>query len=226
MYTSIYIEWNMRLQGKSIVVKRGLLLLLVASGWVNSYAQEQTKPDSLKAKVLEEVVVTASKQEENILQSPVSIERLDSKAIQQTAQPGFFDAIQNLKGIQVISPGMGFKVINARGFANTTNVRFVQMVDGVDNQAPHIGAPIANSLGHNDLDIYSVEVVPGSASAVYGMNAINGIANFISRDPFRFPGVNLNQKSGFNNVNSRETSATFYSETNIRMAKAIHPKWA
>src|SRR5258706_8873800 len=130
----------MHLRRKSIVVK-GSLLLLLATGWVNSYSQEQTKSDSLKAKVLEEVVVTASKQEENILQSPVSIERLDSKAIQQTAQPSFFDAIQNLKGIQVITPSMGFKVINARGFANTTNVRFVQMVNGIDNQAPHIGAP-------------------------------------------------------------------------------------
>src|SRR5260221_8095225 len=216
----------MGLRGKSIVVKGSLLLSLVATGWINSYSQEQTKPDSLKAKVLEEVVVTESKQEENILQSPVSIERLDSKAIQQTEQPSFFDAIQNLKGIQVITPGMGFKVINARGFANNTNVRFVQMVDGIDNQAPHIGAPIANSLGPNDLDIATVEVVPGSASAIYGMNAINGIANFITKDPFLYPGITFSQRSGFNNVNSSETGSTFFSETNFRLAKELNPKWA
>lgn len=210
----------------SILVK-GCLFILATSISVFSYAQEeQTETDTLKTKLLQEVVVTASKQEENILQSPVSIEKMDSKAIQQTAQPGFFDAIQNLKGLQVITPSMGFKVINARGFANTTNVRFVQMVDGIDNQAPHIGAPIANSLGPNDLDITSVEVVPGSASAIYGMNAINGIANFITKDPFRYQGVTLSQRAGFNNVNSSETSPTFFSETNFRIAKAINQHWA
>src|SRR5882672_4091340 len=178
-------------------------------------------PDTAKVTVLEELVITASKQEEKLLQSPVSIERMSLQAIKQSAQPGFFDAIKNLKGIQVITPSMGFKVINARGFANTTNVRFVQMVDGIDNQAPHIGAPIANSLGPNDLDIYNVEVVPGTASAMYGMNAISGIANFITKDPFRFSGVTLSQKSGFNNVNSSQTNATFYSETSLRIGQVF-----
>jgi iron complex outermembrane receptor protein len=54
-----------------------------------------------------------------------------------------------------------------------------------------------------------VEVVPGTASAMYGMNAINGIANFITKDPFRFPGISISQKAGFNNVNSQETNSTF-----------------
>ncbi|HEX8059780.1 MAG TPA: TonB-dependent receptor, partial [Cyclobacteriaceae bacterium] len=162
----------------------------------------------------------------SLLKAPVSVETLRLKDIQQSPQPGSFDAIQNLKGIQVITPSLGFKVINARGFANTTNVRFVQMVDGVDNQAPHIGAPIANTLGPNDLDILNVEIVPGSASAVYGMNGINGIANFITKDPFQFQGLSINQKTGVNNINSPETNATLFSETNVRYSKALNSKWA
>ncbi len=186
----------------------------------------QTTTDSVRTSVLDEVVITGTRTRVSLLQSPVSIEKMDRQAIQQSAQPTFFDAIQNLKGIQVITPSMGFRVINARGFANTTNVRFVQMVDGIDNQAPHIGAPIANTLGPNDLDIYRVEVVPGSASAVYGMNAINGIANFITKDPFQFKGISVNQKIGYNNINSSQTGATIFSETSIRIADAISPKWA
>jgi outer membrane receptor protein involved in Fe transport len=192
-----------------------------------SLAQNRAKvTDSTKTKALDEVVITATKQEEKLLQAPVSIEKLDVEAIKQSAQPSFFDAIQNLKGIQVITPSLGFKVINARGFANTTNVRFVQMVDGVDNQAPHIGAPIANSLGPNDLDIYRVEIVPGSASAMYGMNAINGIANFITKNPFRFQGISINQKLGINNFNSSHTNPTYYNETNLRIAKTFNQKIA
>ncbi len=191
------------------------------------FAQEQkTQEDSSDTVELVEIVITATKQKEQLLQAPVSIESLDLQTIKQSSQPSFFDAIQNLKGIQVLTPSMGFKVINARGFANTTNVRFVQMVDGVDNQAPHIGAPIANSLGPNDLDILKVEIIPGSSSAIYGLNAINGIANFITKDPFVYQGIIINQKSGFNNINSPNSVASNFNETNLRVAKAFNQKIA
>ena len=178
--------------------------------------------DSILRTDLPGVVISASRQRETILQSPVSIEKLDGKQIRQAAQPSFFDAIENVKGIQMITPSLGFKVINARGFTNTTNVRFVQMVDGIDIQAPHIGAPIANALGPGDLDISNVEVIPGSSSALYGMNAINGTANFITLDPYVHQGLSIQQKTGVNNVHSTERSATLFNETELRWAKAYN----
>jgi outer membrane receptor protein involved in Fe transport len=201
-------------------------LIALAMFSMTAFAQQDEPADSLTSKVLDEIVVTGTRTNVGFLQSPVSVERAGLKEIQQSAQPNFFDAIQNMKGLQVITPSLGFRVINARGFANTTNVRFVQMVDGIDNQAPHIGAPIANTLGPSDLDIFRVEVVPGSSSAIYGMNAINGIANFMTKDPFKYQGISLNQKIGVNNVNSPETDATLYSESNLRIAKAFNSKWA
>ena len=175
---------------------------------------------------LPDVVVSASRRKEKILQAPVSIEKIDLKETRQSAQPSFFDAIENIKGVQMITPSFGFKVINARGFTNTTNVRFVQMVDGMDIQAPHIGAPIANTLGPNDLDIYSVEIIPGSSSAIYGMNAINGTADFITKNPFLFQGLDIQQKTGVNHLNDSNTNATLFSETAIRWAKAYNNKFA
>ncbi|HEX8279278.1 MAG TPA: TonB-dependent receptor, partial [Segetibacter sp.] len=172
------------------------------------------------------VVVTATRQNEKILQSPVSVEKLEQEAIRRSAQPSFFDAIENVKGIQMIAPSLGFKVINARGFTNTTNVRFVQMVDGMDIQAPHIGAPMANALGPGDLDINSVEVIPGSTSALYGMNAINGTANFITKDPYRYQGLSIQQRTGVNHINDENHSATLFSETGMRWAKAYKNKFA
>jgi outer membrane receptor protein involved in Fe transport len=190
-----------------------------------AWGQSDPVPDSLATKDLRETVITATRQQESVFKSPVSVEKLNLKAIQQSAQPGFFDAVQNLKGVQVITPSLGFKVINTRGFAHTTNVRFVQLVDGVDNQAPHIGAPIANSLGPNDLDIFSVEIVPGSVSAIYGMNAINGVAHFITKNPFDFQGLAVNQKIGVNNINSQDSEASAFFETNLRFAEVWKGKW-
>ena len=201
------------------------LLLLTALVPCYAFSQE-VKYDSIKTTVLSELVVTASRHQESLLQAPASVEKMNQQFIRQSPQPGFFDAITNLKGVQVITPSLGFKVINARGFAHTTNVRFVQMVDGIDNQAPHIGSPIGNSLGPNDLDILSVELIPGSASAMYGMNAINGVANFSTKDPFQYQGVAISQKTGVNNINSPDSRSTVFSETNLRIAKAFNDRWA
>ncbi|WP_151086206.1 TonB-dependent receptor [Hymenobacter baengnokdamensis] len=180
---------------------------------------------------LNEVVVSASRVEESFLQSPVTVEKLNARAIRLSAAPSFFDAIENLKGVQVITPSLGFKVINARGFTNTTNVRFAQLVDGVDNQAPHIGGPIGNVLGPSDLDIQSVEVVPGTAAALYGLNAINGLANFQTKSPFNSEGLSLRQQTGLNHLSDPNvktfgqgaTTEKLYSETSLRYAKVLIP---
>jgi outer membrane receptor for ferrienterochelin and colicin len=115
-----------------------------------------TPTDSLRKIQLGEVVISASRIAENILKSPVSIDVIDARRIRQSAQPSYFDAIENIKGVQLLTSSLGFKVYNTRGFAATTNVRFVQLVDGRDNQAPHIGASIASALAPSDLDIRQV----------------------------------------------------------------------
>jgi len=170
---------------------------------------------------LEEVVVSASRIEESFLQSPVTVEKLTPRALRLTPAPSFFDAIEHLKGVQVITPSLGFKVINARGFTNTTNVRFAQLVDGIDNQAPHIGGPIGNALGPSELDINAVELVPGTASALYGLNAINGLANFQTLNPFRSEGLSLRQQTGGNHFDDPGSTPRLYSETSARYAKVL-----
>ena len=185
-------------------------------------AAQQQDTTSKSAADLGTVVVSASRQIEKRVQSPVSIEVLSLKDIQNSPKATFFDAIENVKGIQMITPSLGFKVINARGFTNTTNVRFVQMVDGMDIQAPHIGAPMANALGPSDLDIMNVEILPGSASALYGMNAINGTANLITKDPYQFQGLSISQRTGINHVGDAERSAAIFTESSIRYAKAFN----
>ena len=126
----------------------------------------------------------------------------------------------------MITPSLGFKVMNTRGFANTTNVRFVQMVDGMDVQSPHIGSPIGNSLGPGDLDIDNVEILPGVASALYGMNTVNGMANITSQNPFRSAGFSFQQKTGIMHLGDSDSPAKLFSETSFRYAQVVSSKLA
>jgi len=173
-----------------------------------------------------QVVVTASRIAESILRSPVTIEKLDLKTIKESPAPTFFDALENIKGVQMTTLSLGYKVPNTRGFAGTTNSRFLQMVDGIDNISPGIGAPIANAVGPTELDIESVELIPGAASAVYGLNAINGISNMKTKDPFKYQGLSIYQKIGVNHVDGKDLSPSLYKESAIRFAKAFGKKFA
>jgi len=172
------------------------------------------------------VVVTASKVPESILKSPVAIEKLDIRAIKETAAPSFYDALENVKGVQMITSSLTFKVPNTRGFNIPNNFRFMQLVDGVDMQAATLGVPLGNAIGPTELDIQSVEITPGAASALYGMNAINGMANLITKDPFIHQGLSFYQKTGINHVAGIDHDPAFLTESAVRYAKAFNNKFA
>ena len=89
----------------------------------------------------QEVVITASRVEESILKSPVAIEKLDIRAVRDSAAPSFYDTLANLKGVQLTTSSLTFKVPNTRGFNIPNNFCLVQLVDGVDMQAATLGVP-------------------------------------------------------------------------------------
>ncbi len=173
-----------------------------------------------------EVVVTASRVAENILKSPVAIEKLDIRAIKETAAPGFYDALENVKGVQMTTSSLTFKVPNTRGFNIPNNFRFMQLVDGVDMQAATLGVPLGNAIGPTELDIQSIEITPGAASALYGMNAINGMANLLTKDPFVHQGLSIYQRTGINHVDGIDYDPSILTESAIRYAKAFNNRFA
>ena len=115
---------------------------------------------------LDEIVLSASRTPERIMESPVSIERMDSRAIKNTSAPSFYDGLENLKGVDVNTNSLTFKSVNTRGFATFANERFMQLVDGMDNSAPGLNFAVGNLLGLSELDVESVEILPGASSAL------------------------------------------------------------
>ncbi len=149
-----------------------------------------------QAIMADEVVVSASRVEERILESPVTIEKLDPTGIKQAATADYYDAIANLKGVQATSGSLTFTAINTRGFNSISNTRFVQLMDGMDNAAPLLNFPTGNIVGISELDVHSVELIPGAASALYGANAFNGILLMNSKNPFDYQGFSVQAKAG------------------------------
>lgn len=174
----------------------------------------------------QEVVVSASRVEESTLRSPVSIQRMDILDIQNNASTDFYDALKNMNGIDFSTQSLTFKSVNARGFGSNGNTRFVQLIDGIDNQAPGLNFPVGNVVGIGELDLESVEMIPGPASALYGPNALQGILLMRSKSPFEYQGLSAYSKLGVNHIDNEDDDASLYQDWGIRYAKAFNNKFA
>lgn len=146
--------------------------------------------------LMKEVEIVGSRISEKTKQAPLTVESMDVIAIKQAPSGSFYESLGNLKGVDVTSASLGFKIINTRGFNSTSPVRSLQLIDGVDNQSPGLNFSLGNLLGASDLDVKSVDIVAGASSAYYGPGAFNGVISMTTKDPFLFPGLTTSVKVG------------------------------
>lgn len=173
---------------------------------------------------LDEIVVSASRTPERIIESPVTVERMGIQEIKNTTAPTFYDGLENLKEVHFNTSSISFKSINTRGFATVANTRFMQLVDGMDNSSPALNFVLGNLIGVSDIDVASVELLPGASSALYGANAFNGIMFMSSKSPFTNEGISVYYKYGQTSQDAAGTND--YNDFGIRAAKAFTETFA
>ena len=115
--------------------------------------------------LLHAVQITGSRLSEKVKQSPLTVESMDQLAIKETPAFNFYEGLGHLKGVDITSASLAFKIINTRGFNSTSPVRSLQLIDGVDNQAPGLNFSLGNFLGAPDLDVLQVDMIEGASSA-------------------------------------------------------------
>ena len=202
----------------------------VSSVGFETLSQEITKNNETLAitleegSLLDEVIVSASRTPERIFESPVTVERFGIKEIKNTASATFYDGIENLKGVDMNTSSLTFKSVNTRGFATFANTRFMQLVDGMDNSSPALNFALGNLLGMSELDINSVELLPGASSALYGANAFNGIMFMTSKNPFDHSGISSYVKTGL--TSSDNAGDNKFYDVGIRAAYKFSEKFA
>ncbi|KFF28207.1 TonB-dependent receptor [Chryseobacterium vrystaatense] len=176
--------------------------------------------------IINEVVISASRVPEKILRSPIAIEKIDIKTIRESPAASFYETLENVKGLQLLTSSLTLKVPNSRGFNSPNNFRFMQLVDGVDVQSATLGVPLGNAIGPTELDIQSMEITPGAASALYGMNAVNGLASLQTKDPFTSEGISLYFRGGVNHVDHVNHKTAALGESAFRVAKVLNKNFA
>ena len=167
----------------------------------------------------QEVVISATKTSQKILESPVSIERISTATIRNSPAVSYYDIIGNLKGVDVVTSSLTFKTPTTRGFSGSGNLRVNQIVDGMDNQAPGLNFSVGSVIGLTELDVDNVELLPGASSALYGPGGMNGTILISSKNPFKYQGLSVQVKEGVMNAGHRFRNASAYQNASLRLAK-------
>ena len=174
----------------------------------------------------QEVVVSASRVQEKILESPVSIERISAATLRSSPSANFYDIIKTLKGVDVTTASLTFVTPTTRGFNSSGNFRFNQLVDGMDNQAPGLNFSVSSIVGLSELDIDNIELLQGASSALYGSGGMNGTLLMTSKNPFKYQGFSIMAKQGVMNVDGSQNDPSSYQNFTMRFAKKISEKFA
>jgi iron complex outermembrane receptor protein len=170
----------------------------------------------------QEVIISASRIEENILRSPVSIEKMNLRDLKQISAANFYDGLFQLKGVDMNVHGLTFRLPNTRGFNDYTNYRMNQVIDGVENIAPGLSFSAGNIFGLSQIDVKSLEMVVGASTALYGPGGMNGTLVMQSKDPFQYQGLSVSLQSGIMNIASQTVdNPTPMFDLNFRYAKAF-----
>jgi outer membrane receptor protein involved in Fe transport len=173
-----------------------------------------------------DVVVSASRVAEKILESPVTIERISSANIKTAPASGYYDILGTLRGVDVVAASILFRSVSTRGFNSSGNTRMNQLIDGMDNQLPGLNFSVSSVVGLTELDVDNIELLPGASSALYGSGGMNGTVLINSKNPFKYQGLSFQIKQGVNHVDNLQRPKAPFKDYTVRWASTIGNRFA
>ena len=147
------------------------------------YAQEVEGTDG-EGWLLEEVVVTAQKREQNLQDVPISMSVLGGLELDSGRYEGVNDAIGRVAGVQIFDTfqGGGSKIA-VRGVASNTSLFDGGSVVGYYlDDVPFGFVRVPVSPDASAYDVQRVEVLRGPQGTLYGSSALNGVVRVITQD--------------------------------------------
>jgi outer membrane receptor protein involved in Fe transport len=184
---------------------------------------------STNEKTLEEVTINAggdARLKVKMMETPFAYE-IQTKKDFNNSPSDPYGSLLTKKGLDVTLSSITYKTYSTRGFNGSGSSRINQIMDGMDNQAPGLNFSVGNFVGLSNLDLESIEIIPGASSALYGPGGMNGTFILNSKNPFKTPGLSLLVKNGITDIGKKQRDkAGVYSDYTLRWAKNFNDKFA
>lgn len=159
-----------------------LAFLFLVMAWNEVLSQEA---DTVSSEYdLDEVVISATKTENQIIDIPVRINLVNSFRVKALPVQFTDEYLQYLPGVNVSRPFGIFSsksTVTMRGLDGKEQGRVLVLLDGIPVNKADGGSVNWNLI--NTGDIERIEVVKGPGSSIYGGNAMGGSVNVITRKP-------------------------------------------
>lgn len=156
---------------------------IVSIGATGSLAHAQTAGESIAT--LDEVIVTARKQQERLIDVPVSVTAMSAEQLEQRG-------VMDIRGLDTYTPG--FTDVGGPSFGRFQRAAPYYVIRGmipgrsVDTLRQTVsifvdGVPVSGGNIAGLPDIEQVEIVKGPQSAYFGRSSFGGAINLITREP-------------------------------------------
>ena len=160
---------------------------------------------------LEEVVISAGRKEQKVLEAPASISIISARTIENS--PNVTDPVRllaNTAGVQIQQQTANTLNVEMRAGSGVFGTSTFLVKDNRYMVTPSAGLFQSYQAGLSNLDLATVEVVRGPAGVLYGPGVTSGVVHFRTKSPIDYEGNSMSVWGG-------EMSAI---GTEIRIAQA------
>ena len=159
-------------------------------------AQPPEQPEQVEAPdespvYKEQIVVTASKTEQALVNAPATVSLIAGETLQNSAATGYAELFRSVPGLNVTQTSARDVNITSRGATSTLSTSQLALIDGRSIYLDFFGFIAWDFLPVNPAEIKQIEVIRGPASAIWGANAMNGVVNVITRTPRELQGTSV-----------------------------------
>lgn len=197
----------------------------------SSKAQEPQNSEQPPVVYEEQVVVSASRVEQQLVNAPASVSLITSETIQNSPATNIGDLLRAVPGLNVSQTSARDINITARGATSSLATNQLALVDGRSVYLDFFGMVMWDLIPTNPDDIKQIEVIRGPASAIWGANAMNGVVNVITRSPRELAAIHptsvtIGLGTFDRSVNGSDASAGSLFYVNGSHAEAVNDRWA
>ena len=153
--------------------------------------KEKKEKEAQTPKFEEQVVVTASKVEQQLVNAPATVSVITAQTLESKAAADYAGLFRAVAGVNVSQTSARDLNITSRGATNTLSTGQLALIDGRSVYLDFFGFVGWDFLPLNFAEVKQIEVVRGPASAVWGANAMSGVVNVITKSPREMQGTTL-----------------------------------
>ena len=191
-----------------------------------SFAQDAQAPASSgNTGGVPDIVVTATKQSENLQDVPIAVSAIGAEALDELAIDTFGDYLEQLPSVTAGGSGPGQSTIYIRGLASTTpNLTTAGVAGLAPNVALYLDEQPLGQPGRN-LDVYAadlerIEVLSGPQGTLFGASSQAGVVRLITNKP-DLGGFDASFKAGVSFTKKGESSYNAEAMINVPVTESF-----